>query len=183
MKELSLHVLDILQNALQAKAKLIQLRIIESTIENKLVIIVEDDGVGMSEELLKKVSDPFSTTRTTRRVGLGLSLLQAATQRCQGDFRIDSEKGKGTRVEASFQYDHIDRAPLGDMAETIESVLVSLENCELIYFHQFNEREFIFDTREIKKVLGEEISLWEPEVMQWIKEYIQEGLTNLYGGA
>lgn len=183
MKEISLHILDIVQNSISAKASIIKLIVLESTIENKLIVIIEDDGKGMDKEFLKTVSDPFITTRTTRKVGLGISLLKASAERCQGNFMIDSEIGIGTKVKASFQYDHIDRAPLGNMAETIVSIILSLgENTELIYFHRYNHQEFTFDTREIKKILGNEVSIFQSEVVDWIKDYVKEGLKNLYGG-
>src|SRR5690554_6506651 len=105
MKELSLHILDIVQNSIHAHSTLIQLRIVENTIKNKLIILVKDDGVGMDKQLQDKVLDPFVTTRSTRKVGLGLPLLHAAAQRCQGDLVIQSEKSKGTILRASFQYD------------------------------------------------------------------------------
>ena len=115
MKEISLHILDIIQNSISAKAKVIQLTIFESTINNVLIVTIEDNGQGMEEDFLEKVTNPFITTRTTRKVGLGISLLKAAAERCGGSFHIDSQKGIGTKVEAIFQYNHIDRAPLGNM--------------------------------------------------------------------
>lgn len=183
MKEISLHILDIVQNSISAKAKIVRLEVLENTIENKLIVVIEDDGKGMDKEFLKRVTDPFITTRTTRKVGLGISLLKASAERCQGDFTIESEKGIGTKVWASFQYDHIDRAPLGNMAETIVSIILSLgQETELIYFHGYNHKEFTFNTREIKKVLGNEVSIFQSEVVDWIKDYVKEGLKNLYGG-
>lgn len=182
MKELSLHILDIIQNSIKAKPRKIKLIIQEKEDDNRLTIIVEDDGIGMDKMLLERVCDPFTTTRKTRRVGLGISLLKAAAERCQGDFSISSELGKGTKVIANFQYDHIDRAPLGNIAETIVSVILSLDDIDFIYQHKYNQRMFLLDTREIKRVLGAEVSIVQMEVIQWIKEYVEKGLKNLYGG-
>ncbi|MCR1899884.1 ATP-binding protein [Irregularibacter muris] len=182
MKELSLHILDIAQNSIEAKACVISLKIKESLKENQLTISVEDDGVGMDKELLCRVENPFTTTRTTRKVGLGISLLKSAAERCNGALHITSKKGVGTKVEACFQYDHIDRAPLGNMPETIASIVLSMENSELIYEHSLDHSFFYFDTREVKSALGSEVSIRENEVISWIKDYIKEGLQSLYGG-
>lgn len=182
MKELSLHILDIIQNSIKAQAKMIKLFIHEDEANNSLTIIVEDDGIGMNKELLARVCDPFTTTRTTRRVGLGISLLKAAAERCQGDFNIYSQLGKGTKVIANFQYDHIDRAPLGNITETIISILLSLDNIGFLYQHRYNQREFLLDTREIKNILGDEVSILQNEVILWIKDYIKENFKKIYGG-
>lgn len=113
MRELAQHLMDIAENGLSAGADLIELQVIEKRHANLLEITVRDNGRGMPEELVRRALDPFYTTRTTRRVGLGLSLFRAASERCEGDFRIDSGEGKGTEIFASFRLDHIDLAPLG----------------------------------------------------------------------
>mgnify|MGYP000906037967 CR=1 FL=1 len=183
MKEISLHILDIVQNSIKAKASLIQLKVLENTFKNQLIITIEDDGKGMDKEFLEKVTSPFITTRTTRKVGLGISLLKAAAERCGGRFQIDSSIGIGTKVEACFQYNHIDRAPLGNMVETLISIILSLgNNTELIYFHSYNDGEFNFDTREIRDILGDKVLITEGEVLDWIRNYMEEGLKKIYGG-
>jgi histidine kinase/DNA gyrase B/HSP90-like ATPase len=182
MKELSLHILDIVQNSIDAKAKTVTVKVLEKVKKNILDIIIEDDGIGMEEELLKKVCDPFTTTRNTRKVGLGISLFKAAAEQCNGKFTISSKKGVGTKVEASFQYDHIDRVPLGNMGDTITSIILSLRDTELIYIHFYDDNKFQMETREVKNILGNDIPLHESEVIAWIKNYINEGIMNLYGG-
>jgi len=185
VKELSLHILDIVQNSIKANATLINIRICENLKEDYLIIEIEDNGKGMSAGLLKKVTDPFVTTRDTRRVGLGLSLLKATAQQCEGNLFIESEEGKGTKVYSCFQHSHIDRAPLGKMEDTLITLLIANEELDAdistvnyIYKHQFNEQSFIFDTREVKEILGN-TPLYDPEVLDWIKKYLKENLETL----
>lgn len=154
MRELSLHVLDIVQNSLSANASLVIINVLESTGANLLQIEISDNGKGLTETQLKQVLDPFFTTRTTRKVGLGLSMFQAAANRCGGDFRIESEPDKGTSVIASFKYDDIDRPPLGNMANTIISLVVCHPEADFSYRHRVNSKNMVFDTREIKKYLS-----------------------------
>lgn len=180
MKELSLHILDIVQNSITANATIIEIIITESIKDDLLKIRITDNGCGMSEELVKKVISPFTTTRTTRKVGLGISLFKAAAERCNGSFFIDSVVGEGTTIETSFQRSHIDRAPLGNMADTFAVLLSSKEGIDFIYKHSLDGDEFTVDTREIRKILGEEVSLLDYKVMEWIKGYITESLNNLY---
>ena len=124
MKELSLHILDIVKNSVKAKADLIEIKIDEDRAGNRLVIEIIDDGCGMSEEFLKRVRDPFTTTRTTRKVGMGIPLFEMAAVMAGGSFDISSKVGEGTKVAAVFAYDSIDRAPLGDMVGTMQTIYI-----------------------------------------------------------
>ena len=178
MRELSHHILDLLENAFAADVQLVTLEIEESSAENRLIISVKDDGRGMDQEMVQKVTDPFFTTRTTRHVGLGIPLLLAAAERCNGRFSIESEVDKGTYVRAEFQRDHIDRAPLGDIKSTLMGALVSLKECDLVYRHQVDDRSFAFDTKEIRSILGD-VSLSHPRVREWFEDFLDEGLANL----
>ncbi len=179
MKELSLHILDIVQNSVAAGAKFITLDLIEDVNTDLLEFSIKDDGCGMTEETLKKVTDPFTTGRTTRRVGLGIPLLKAAAELTGGGLELTSEPGVGTTVTARFVYDSIDRQPLGNMAETILGLITSYENIDFVYYHRVNEKEFTIDTREIKGILGE-VSLNEPEVVLWLSGFLSENETELY---
>ncbi len=179
MKELSLHILDIVQNSVAAGARLIMLDLIEDVNTDLLEFSIKDDGCGMTEETLKKVTDPFTTGRTTRRVGLGIPLLKAAAELTGGGLELTSEPGVGTTVTARFVYDSIDRQPLGNMAETILGIIISYENIDFVYYHRVNEKEFTIDTREIKGILGE-VSLNEPEVVLWLSGFLNENETELY---
>lgn len=174
MRELALHILDVLQNAREAGSKLVRLNIGEDIEEDRLTIEVTDDGPGMAEEAMKRVTDPFFTTRTTRHVGLGLPLFAAAAGRCNGELKIEKVLGQGLRVTASFQHGHIDRAPLGDMTRTLLSFLMGEPFCDLVYLHRRGEKTFAFDTRLLRKELGP-IPLTHPVVREWLEGYIAEG--------
>jgi hypothetical protein len=178
MKELSLHILDITQNSIRAQAKLVKLVIIESLANNELTIIIEDDGCGIPADRLQNITDPFVTTRTTRKVGLGLSLFKAAAEACGGFFEISSTPDVGTKVVGTFMRDHIDRAPLGNMADTILTMVMSFGETDLNYEHDYNNQLFVFNTREIKETLEVE-SLNEPEILNWIREFVAEGLEEI----
>jgi hypothetical protein len=173
MRELSLHILDALQNSLEAGATFIELIIEENLAADRLIITIRDNGRGMSEEQLARVFDPFFTTRSTRHVGLGIPLIKAATERCSGDLTITSQLGKGTRLQATFQHSHIDRAPLGDMTATLLAFILAGQ-CDLHYLHQVGEQQFEFDTAEIHAELGD-VPLTHPAVRKWLREFIAEG--------
>ena len=178
MLELSLHVLDIVNNSIKANAETVKIEIDEQIKKNLLTISIEDDGCGMDEEFLRNVKDPFRTTRTTRKVGMGLSLFEAAAVATGGWLKIESEKNVGTKVIATFTHDHIDRQPIGDMAQTILTLISGNESVDFLYHHIKDDKEFIFDTKEIKKILGD-ISFNNPEITLWLSEYIKEGLDGI----
>jgi len=180
VRELSLHILDILENALEAGATLVTLDINEDSAEDLLTLEISDNGRGMDTKTLEHVQDPFFTTRKTRRVGLGIPLLRAAAERCGGGLEIQSQLGVGTRLRVTFELDNIDRAPLGDMFGTLMGFVVSSSDCDLIYHHQVDDRSFDFDTRDIREAIGER-SLTEPSIRSWLRAFISEGLSELYG--
>jgi anti-sigma regulatory factor (Ser/Thr protein kinase) len=174
MRELSLHILDIVENAVSADARHIVLSVVEDSCANLLVITVSDDGRGMDEQAIAKVRDPFYTTRSTRQVGLGLPLFAAAAERCGGDLNVESAPGEGTTVTASFQRDHIDRAPLGNMHGTLMCILVRGTAFDLHYTHRVDDLVFELDTCEIKQELGD-VPLSHPDVREWLSGYILQG--------
>ncbi len=180
MRELSHHILDILENSLAAGASQIVLQINEDTAQNRLTIRVADNGRGMDAETLRRVSDPFFTTRTTRHVGLGIPLFKAAAERCNGGLTISSQVGQGTEIVATFQLDHIDRAPLGDIKSTLLGAILFGKACDLHFSHRYDDHEFELDTAEIRSVMGD-VPLDHPLVRQWLAEYIREGYEQLYG--
>ncbi len=149
MEDLSLHILDVVENSVAAGASKVEILIDENISENLLVIEIKDDGRGMSEEILKKVLDPFYTTRTTRRVGMGLSLLAQASEESNGEFNIDSKVGEGTKVKATFQYDHIDRKPMGDLKSTFIALLTSYPEINFVYIHKDAEGTDILDSNDL----------------------------------
>lgn len=179
MRELSLHILDIMQNSVVAGAKLVGLEIDEDTAADILKFTITDDGKGMPPEMVKAVVDPFTTSRSTRKVGMGIPLLKLAAENTGGGIELSSEVGKGTVITATFGYSHIDRQPLGDMAETMLGTVTSYDEIEFVYRHRVDEKEFEFDTRQIREILGG-VSLKTPEVVLWLSEYLKENEAELY---
>ncbi len=178
MRELSLHILDIAENGITAGADCIHILVEEARSADLLTITVADNGHGMPPEKIEKLSDPFITTRTTRRVGLGLSLLAAAAERCEGRISVKTEPGAGTTVKATFRYSHIDRAPVGDMAATITTLIMGNPQNEFVYTHIIDGVEFTMDTRELKAEMGHH-SLTNPVVVHHLTASIRNSLGQL----
>ena len=183
MQEISLNILDIVQNSIRADATLIEVIIEEIPSSDVFAFTVKDNGCGMDEEMVKRVTDPFVTTRTTRKVGLGISLLKSLAQQAGGDIKLESKVGVGTVIRADFSYNHIDRQPLGDISAVMVSLISMNPAIDFVYTHSFEKEQFILDTRELRKILGDEVSFSEISVAAWIGEYINDGLTQIYGGA
>ncbi len=178
MRELSMHILDIAQNSIVAGASFIEIVINENLKEDTLTIIIEDNGKGMSEEEVDMVISPFFTSRTTRKVGLGIPMFKASAEACDGAFKITSAKGKGTYVEAVFKHSHIDRVPIGNMPDTMIVLVSSDINIDFNYKHIINDKEYTLSTNEIKEVLGE-VPINSMDVLEWIKSNIIEGAKEL----
>jgi anti-sigma regulatory factor (Ser/Thr protein kinase) len=178
LEDLSLHILDVAENGLRAGARHIWIRIREDRKANLLEVEIEDDGRGMDPDMAKQVLDPFVTTRTTRRVGLGLPLLDDAARMAGGSVELTSEAGKGTRVRATFQHDHIDRKPLGDMGATLVALILGSPQVEVVYEHGMDGELFQLDTEELRRELSP-VPLDRPEVLQWIRERVGEGLQQI----
>ncbi|MDX2499533.1 MAG: ATP-binding protein [Deltaproteobacteria bacterium] len=178
MRELSLHILDIVENGITAGADCIHIDVIESPAEDRLTIKIRDNGRGISAEKLAKLKDPFVTSRTTRRVGLGLPLLAAAAERCDGKIEVKAGISGGTEVIATFRHSHIDRAPIGDMASTMATLMMGNPRIEFIYRHVINDDDFILDTRELKKDLGIQ-TLDDPMVIHQLGQSVRKSLVKL----
>jgi len=182
VRELSLHILDVLENSVEAGATRIELLIEEDLRGDVLRITVTDNGRGMSEDMVERVLNPFVTTRKTRHVGLGLPLFAAAAQRCNGDLHIQSQLGVGTTVTATFQHSHIDRAPLGDVAGTVLAVILSERPVDIDYRHTLDGCTFELDTAEVRQELGG-VPLSHPLVREWLEATLREGLAGLQDAA
>jgi anti-sigma regulatory factor (Ser/Thr protein kinase) len=178
MMELALHILDALQNSVEASATWIRLTIEENRATNLLRIRIEDNGRGMSPETVRRVIDPFVTSRRTRHVGLGLPLFAEAAKQAGGSFLIESARGRGTSVTASFRHDHIDRAPLGDVAGAIVAVLLAPKPVEIFFEHRSEDRMFRFDSGQARAVLGD-VHLSEPRVAAWVLAHLRDGEADL----
>ena len=174
MQDLSLHILDVAENGIQAGATLIEIDISEDTDSDLLQITIKDNGKGMDADMLGQVTDPFVTTRTTRRVGMGLSLLKQAAKETGGDLRISSEPGKGTTVVATFQDSHIDRRPLGDMGATVTTLIMGNPNLDFIYTSNLREQEIEIDTRSIRNALNGAMSISDPAVIGLIRDLFRK---------
>lgn len=173
MRELSLHILDLVENSIQAGARKIGIAIDETHLDTHIKITVTDNGRGIDPDMLEVISNPFVTSRTTRRVGLGISLFKAASQRCDGEFFIQSKKDKGTTVSATFAIDHLDRAPLGDMGATITNLIAGYPDIGIKYHHTLYEDSLTMDTAELAEGL-DTMELNNPAILSRIKEMIND---------
>ncbi len=173
MEDLSLHILDIAENSVAAKADKIEIRITEDKKKDLLSIEVQDNGVGMDKETLEKAVDPFYTSKTVRRFGFGLSLLSEAAKAANGHLSVKSQTGKGTRLKAVFQHSHIDRQPLGDIAQTIITLIIGNPEIDFIFEHIINGRAYYLDTRTIKKELNE-MPINSPAGIRMIREDLKK---------
>lgn len=171
MQELSMNILDIAQNSVRADATLIGISLEEA--DGMLTLAIADNGKGMDADMVQRVTDPFTTTRTTRKVGLGLPFLKMAAELTGGSMDIESKVGVGTTVTARFTAGHIDLAPLGDMGATISALVQTSPDIDFVYTRKINGRSFVFDTREVRDIL-EGVPLSEPAVAVFIREYITE---------
>jgi anti-sigma regulatory factor (Ser/Thr protein kinase) len=179
MRDLSLHILDLVQNAVEAGAKNISLLIDEDEGSDLLTIMVEDDGRGMAPDFAAKAKDPFATTRTTRKVGLGLPLMDMTAKRAGGRLDIDSTPGKGTKITAVYRLGHIDRPPLGDIAATIKLIVVGCRGAFFHYEHRKGQKAFVLDTKAMREILGDGADFGESAVTDWVDGFLQEGLAAL----
>lgn len=172
MKDLSLHILDIAQNSITAGARRLDLELAEEN--GQITLTVTDDGRGMAPELLARVCDPFTTTRTTRKMGLGIPLLRMSAEMTGGSLSIESTLGAGTRLRAVFDGTHIDCPPLGDLPGTVSLLIQGAPDLRIVYTHSRDGQAFTLDTQELRSQLGEGISLAEPEIVLWVREYLEE---------
>ena len=182
MKEIALHLLDIVQNSVRAEASHVDISF-DLSEDGVLTMKVKDDGKGMDRELLEKVRSPFVTTRTTRRVGLGIPLLMQNAMASGGSVDIESEVGRGTVITAQFHTDSIDCLPLGDLAETMATLIIgSPDKPEFRLTCSSPKGQMDFSTEEVRAAVGPEISLAEPEIVQWIRQSLTEETEPILGG-
>lgn len=167
-------MMDIAQNSISAGATLVEISVKEDSATGEMAIVIRDNGRGMTAEQAASVTDPFYTTRTTRKVGLGVPLFKMEAEMTGGSFRIDSKPGTGTTVTAKFVTSHVDMIPLGDIDATIRLLIACNPNLDFVYCRRKNERGFTLDTRELRNALGGEVPLDSPEVQVWIEEYLAE---------
>ncbi|MBP3892090.1 MAG: sensor histidine kinase [Solobacterium sp.] len=176
MQDLAMHMLEIIMNSIAAGASLIRILFIDSKAKDEIQIELEDNGKGMSEEMVKRVTDPFTTGRTTRKVGLGVSFMKGLTEQCNGVFDVKSQLGVGTTVYVSLQRSHIDLPPLGNLGEMMMAAIQGNADINYQFTYKNDSNEFAFDTIEVRKELGDEVPLNEPQILLWIRDYINEGI-------
>lgn len=182
MRELSLNVMDVAQNSVRAQASLVTITVSESDREDTLTISIADNGCGMTEEQVQQVIDPFFTTRTTRKVGLGVPLFKLSAEQTGGSFDITSAQGVGTTTTARYVKSHVDMTPLGDINGTVEILIRCNPDIDFVFTHSTDGAAFTLDTRELREVLGD-VSLDTPDVLEWIHAYLEEQTEILSGGA
>lgn len=182
MPEISLNILDVAENSTKAGASLIAITVHADTAADFLTVTIADNGCGMTEEQVKRVTDPFFTSRTTRKVGLGIPFFKYAAESTGGSFSIESQQGVGTTVTAVFVLSHIDRMPLGDITSTIHTLVIYHPECDFLYRYIYNEASFTLDTREFREILGD-IPFDKPEISAYIKEYLIENKQETDSGA
>ncbi len=173
MTEIALNVLDVAQNSVRAKATLIRVSVAADTEKDRMKIVIEDNGCGMSPQQICQVEDPFFTTRSTRKVGLGVPFFKYSAQCTGGDFHIDSQAGKGTRVTAVYVLSSIDRMPLGDMPGIIHTLITFNPEIDFVYTYSVDGRGFVLDTRQVREIL-EGLPLDTPEVSAYIEDFLKE---------
>lgn len=178
MKELSMHVLDIATNSVRAGASKVVITIKEDLANNQFVFEIEDNGKGIPQSMLKDIKNPFTTSRTLRKVGLGIPLLNDNCQLCDGYLNITSEVGVGTVLKSMMVYDHIDRPPMGDIASTMSGLISSNESIEIQYYHWYKDQCFDLATSEIKEAL-DGVSLTELSVLKWLRTFIEDNLKEI----
>ncbi|HEX3025998.1 MAG TPA: ATP-binding protein [Clostridia bacterium] len=174
MQEISLNILDIAQNSVSAGASLIEITVDEQPGPDSLIVTIRDNGKGMTPEQVEAVTDPFYTTRTTRKVGLGVPFFKMAAEMSGGSFSIRSKVGEGTVVCGKFGLSNIDRMPIGDVNATILTLITCNPGLDFVYTRRKGGGEFILDTREVRNVLGE-VPLNNGEVTLWIRDFLREG--------
>lgn len=178
LAELSMHILDIVQNSISAGANFVRVRIEEDKKNDYLIIEIEDNGRGMTEEQVRNAQDPFYTSKSGKRVGLGIPLFKQTAEHCDGSFEIVSELGKGTLVRAKFRKSHIDLPPMGNLIDTILTLVVGTPEVDFAFEIISNNIEFVFDTREIKKEL-QDVPINHPEVIKFLREYLESNLKSM----
>lgn len=180
MRDLCMHIIDLVQNSVDADSTEVCLTLEENLPDNILRLTIEDNGRGIPPQVLARLTDPFTTTRSTRKVGLGTSLMDMACQQTGGNLQISSQVGSGTKLVASMQHAHLDRPPIGDLVGTLKlMVLMYSDRINLVFKYLFNGREFGFSTNELKEALGGEVNLAEPEIVNWLQDFLKENIKSL----
>jgi hypothetical protein len=179
MEDISLHLLDIAQNSLEAGAGCLLISIEVNTSEDTLVVTIKDDGAGMDEETLRELTDPFFTTKA-KKVGLGIPLIAQAARETGGSVSVESVAGKGTCLKAIFRFSHIDRKPVGDIASTLIALIAGAPDTDILFKYKIDDNEYLFDTYHIRHELGDVPLNFSP-VLKYLREEILSGIRMVEG--
>ena len=178
MEDISLHILDVAENSIGAGASLIKITLSEITAEDLFTLEIEDNGRGIPEDIREKVLDPFCTTRTTRKVGLGLPLLAQSARETGGEISVRTSDGCGTVVTASFRKSHLDMKPLGDITETLVVLIAGNPQVDFLFTYRINSNEFSLDTRQVREELGG-VPINSAPVLSFLRDYLRTSLGDI----
>ncbi len=181
LRDISLHILDLTQNSVKAHAERIAIVLSADSVSGFLHIMIEDDGCGMSKAFLATVEDPFTTSRATRKVGMGIPFFKLACIQSGGNFTVESEEGKGTKLSGTMQIDNIDRLPLGNLGDTVKLLIMESPDVRFLLTLSSDGNQVMIDTDEIKAQLGD-VPIVEREILEWIEEFVNENVENIFGG-
>lgn len=179
MEDISLHILDIVQNSIDAGAKEVSVTIIENTEKQFLELIIQDNGKGIKRELIDKIIDPFYTTRKTRKVGMGLSLLKQNAEQTGGWLKIESIENLKTTIKAHFKTDHIDMIPEGNIPLSIKTIILCNPDIRLKFYYNYDNEIFNFDTNDVKKIIGKDTMINHPEILNYLYNYISHKIEEI----
>ncbi len=177
MNDLAMHVMDLAYNSIKAEASLLKISFLEDTLKRKYTIIIYDNGKGMSKDILATVKSPFTTSRSTRKVGLGLSLFELTAMQAEGSLEVDSEENSFTKVTVIMDSHHVNTPPKGDFGEMIYLLSVAKETCNIVYEYCVDSDCFVYNLQEVREIVGDDL-VTNIEVINWIKEYINENMEN-----
>lgn len=175
MEDLAMQLLELIMNSIHADSSFIEISIKESVSRNEIQFIVRDNGKGMDDETLKKVTSPFLTSRTTRKVGLGVAFMKGLTEQCNGTFSIKSKVNSGTVIVATVERNHWDTPAMGNLGEMMMCSIQANEKIDFLFIYQTDLQKFVFESKEVKEKI-EGVSILEPDILLWVKEYINQGI-------
>ena len=178
MKELSMHIMDIVQNSVRAGAKHVTVEITEDAPKKMISFSIKDDGCGMTKEFVEKLCDPFTTSRNTRKVGLGIPMLMQTCEQCGGKLIIESAVNKGTFIKAEMHSDNIDLPPMGNIEESVYLLILMDPGVVYTFIYNFNDKQYVLDMAEVLEILGD-VPLDSPDISEWLKSNIAEGISEI----
>jgi len=182
MQDLAMQFSEIIVNSLNAESNLITIKIEDSDKKDKIIFEVKDNGRGMSKQFLEKLTDPFQSSRKIRKIGLGTAFFKEMCDLCEGEFKVESELGVGTKVFSYVKKTNIDVPPMGNIPDMMMAMLTNTKETDIEFTYKTDIDTFFFSTKEIKKILGKDVKITNPDILVWIRDYISDGITKCKGG-